>query len=65
MVPFCRIFVTPLEGHVHLCDKNPMRERKAIRNADLIEKIRNGYPSCSTVRQTHLDFDSAISLKQE
>ena len=38
MVPFCRMFVTPLEGHVHLWDKNPLRERKAIRNADLIEK---------------------------
>ena len=38
MVPFCRIFVTPLEGHVHLCDKNPLRERKAITIANWIEK---------------------------
>jgi hypothetical protein len=38
MIPFCRIFVTPMEGHVHLCDKNALRERKAIRNADLIGK---------------------------
>ena len=38
MVPFCRMFITPLEGHVHFCDKNPLREQKAIRNVDLIGK---------------------------
>jgi hypothetical protein len=37
MVPFCRIFVTPLEGHVHLCDTNPFCER--FRNKTVVTTL--------------------------
>ena len=53
----CRIFVTPLEGHVHLCDKNPLRERKAISNADLIGK--------KSVTDIHREYVSHIAIRRE